>query len=575
MRPLDPRLLRYARSTRGFLILAVVLGAAIAALVIAQARLLSTVIVDVAQGGADLYDVAGVLALLATVFGVRALLGWLAEAAAYRTSARAKEQLRESAMRHVLALGPQGPAGHDPGAVAALVTRGVDALDSYFARYLPQLVLAVIVPAAVFVTILGQDLVSALIIAITLPLIPVFMILIGLYTRSRVERQWETLSRLSGHFLDLVAGLPALKVFGRARMQAQAIEAIGERYRTTTMGVLRITFLSSFALELLASLSVALVAVTVGVRLAEGGISFSAALFILILAPEAYLPIRLVGQHFHAAAEGLGAAEEVFILLEQPLPSAGERSDIPTRVTINLDQVSVEYPDRDGPALAPTTASASPGQIVALVGPSGGGKSTLLSLLLGFAAPTSGRILLTSDDAPAMDLTDVDMSEWRRRIGWVPQDPHLVVPGVDRPTIAEAVRMGAPNASISRIQRALGDAGALAEFELLPDGLDTPVHELSSGQRRRTAVARALVRDPQVLLLDEPTAALDGVSEQAVVDAIVRARSNGCTVIAVAHRPALVDIADVVVHVGGSPAGTSRNLSGQRPRKITTMVRDF
>ncbi len=575
MRPLDPRLLRYARSTRGFLILAVVLGAAIAALVIAQARLLSTVIVDVAQGGADLYDVAGVLALLAAVFGARALLGWLAEAAAYRTSAKAKEQLRESALSHVLALGPQGPAGRDPGAVAALVTRGVDALDSYFARYLPQLVLAVIVPAAVFVTILGQDLVSALIIAITLPLIPVFMILIGLYTRSRVERQWETLSRLSGHFLDLVAGLPALKVFGRARMQAQAIEAIGERYRTTTMGVLRITFLSSFALELLASLSVALVAVTVGVRLAEGGIAFSAALFILVLAPEAYLPIRLVGQHFHAAAEGLGAAEEVFALLEQPLPSAGDRSDIPARVTIELDEVSVEYPDRDGPALAPTTASASPGQIVALVGPSGGGKSTLLSLLLGFAVPTSGRIRLTSDDARAVDLTDVDMSEWRRRIGWVPQDPHLVVPGVDRPTISEAVRMGAPDAPPSRIQRALGDAGALAEFELLPDGLNTGVHELSSGQRRRVAVARALVREPQLLLLDEPTAALDGASEQAVVDAILRARSNGCTVIAVAHRPALVDIADVVVHVGGSAAGTSPFRPDVRPLKTDTMVRDF
>lgn len=575
MRPLDSRLLRYARSTRGFLILAVVLGTAMAALIIAQARLLSTVIVDVAQGGARLYDVAGVLALLATVFGVRALLGWLAETAAYRTSAKAKEQLRESALSHVLALGPQGPAGRDPGAVAALVTRGVDALDSYFARYLPQLVLAVIVPAAVFVTILGQDLLSALIVAITLPLIPVFMILIGLYTRSRVERQWETLSRLSGHFLDLVAGLPTLKVFGRARMQAQAIQAIGERYRTTTMGVLRITFLSSFALELLASLSVALVAVTVGVRLAEGGIAFSAALFILILAPEAYLPIRLVGQHFHAAAEGLGAADEVLTLLEQPLPSVGERSDIPGRVAIEFEQVSVEYPDRDGPALAPTTASAGPGQIVVLVGRSGGGKSTLLSLLLGFTAPSSGRIRLTWDGEDSIDLTDVDMSAWRRRIGWVPQDPHLVVPGVDRPGIADAVRMGAPDASISRIQRALGDAGALAEFELLPDGLSTPVHELSSGQRRRVAVARALVREPQVLLLDEPTAALDGVSEQAVVDAIARARSNGCTVIAVAHRPALVDIADVVVHVGGSRTAVSRPRSELRPRKTDTMVRDF
>lgn len=587
MKPLDPRLLRYARSTRGFLMLAVVLGAAIALLVIAQARLLSTVIVDVAQGGADVYDVAGVLALLATVFGVRALLGWLAETAAFRTSAKAKEQLRESALQHVLALGPQGPAGRDPGAIAALVTRGVDALDSYFARYLPQLVLAVIVPVAVLLTIVGQDLVSAIIIAITLPLIPVFMILIGLYTRTRVERQWETLSRLSGHFLDLVAGLPALKVFGRARMQAQAIEAIGERYRTTTMGVLRITFLSSFALELLASLSVALVAVTVGVRLAEGGITFSAALFILILAPEAYLPIRLVGQHFHAAAEGLGAAEEVFALLEQPLPTTGSRTDLPAHITIELDAVAVEYPDRDGAALSPTTAWIPPGNIVALVGPSGGGKSTLLSVLLGFVAPTSGRVVLVSavdpTDAaqgregaaagPGVDLGDVDIAQWRQRLGWVPQDPHLVAPGIDRPTIIEAITWGAPDIAESAVDRALADAGALAEFQLLPDGLQTPVAELSAGQRRRVAVARALVRDPEILLLDEPTAALDGASEQAVIDALLRARERGCAVVVVAHRPAVVDVADIVVHVGGT-VSTGRPLSTVLPR-TDSMVRDF
>lgn len=569
MRPVDPRLLRYARSTRGFLVLAVVLGTVIAALVIVQARLLSTAIVDVAQGRATLATISGVLAALAAVFVARALVSWLAESAAYRTSAKAKAELRAEAMDHVLRLGPLGPAGQDPGAVAALVTRGVDALDAYFARYLPQLVLAVIVPLAVLATVLGQDLLSAIIIAVTLPLIPVFMILIGLYTRSRVDQQWETLSRLSGHFLDLVSGLPTLKVFGRAKRQAEAIRAMGERYRSTTMGVLRITFLSSFALELLASLSVALVAVTVGVRLAEGQVSFSVALFVLILAPEAYLPIRLVGQHFHAAAEGLGAAEEVFELLERPLPSGGTVAP-PAHPTIRLEALGVTYPGREHPALSPTTAAMPPGTLVALVGASGGGKSTLLSVLLGFITPTTGRVLLDSDD-----LTDIDLARWRRHIGWVPQHPHLVAPGDARATICEAVRLGRPEAPTSDVERALADAGILAEIQLMADGLSTPVSELSAGQARRVALARALLPDPQVLLLDEPTASLDGESEDAVIAALRAARDAGRTVVVVAHRPAVVDAADVIVHVGSAPSPARESNRATTLSRTSMTTRDF
>ena len=568
MRPVDPRLLRYARSTRGFLVLAVVLGAVVAALVIAQARLLATAIVDVAQGRATLTTVSGVLVALAAVFLARALVSWIAEAAAYRTSAKAKAELRAEAMAHVLRLGPLGPAGRDPGAVAALVTRGVDALDAYFARYLPQLVLAVIVPLAVLATILGQDILSAVIIAVTLPIIPVFMILIGLYTRTRVDRQWETLSRLSGHFLDLVAGLPTLKVFGRAKRQAEAIRTMGERYRSTTMGVLRITFLSSFALELLASLSVALVAVTMGVRLVEGQVTFSIALFVLILAPEAYLPIRLVGQHFHAAAEGLGAADEVFALLEQEVASGGTEAP-PPRPVIHLDAVSVTYPGRVDPALEPTSADLPPGALVALVGASGGGKSTLLAVLLGFISPTTGRVLLDH-----LDLQSADLAAWRARLGWVPQDPHLIAPG-ERPTIRDAVRLGAPEADDARVERALADAGVLAEVQLMPDGLDTPATELSAGQARRVALARALLPEPEVLLLDEPTASLDGVSEAAVVAALVAARDAGRTVIVVAHRPAVVDAADIVVHVGSAPrAGRSQEMPPSL-RRASVTARDF
>ena len=366
MRPVDPRLLRYARSTRRFLVLAVVLGVVTAVLVITQARLLSSVIVDVTANGLGWAAVASSVLALACVFAARAAIAWLAEIAAFRSSARAKQELRSAAFAHVLELGPAGPGGVDPGGVAALITRGVDGLDGYFARYLPQLVLAVIVPIAVLLTVLGQDLLSTLIIAVTLPLIPVFMILIGIYTRGRVDRQWGTLAVLSGHFLDLVAGLPTLKVFGRAKAQASAIRAIGDEYRSTTMGVLRISFLSSLALELLATLSVALVAVSVGLRLAEGQIAYSVALFVLVLAPEAYLPLRLVGQHFHAAAEGLGAADRMFQLLETPPPVAGGTHAVHRVRSIEATDVTVTFPGRAQPALSATSFTADRGTVTAI-----------------------------------------------------------------------------------------------------------------------------------------------------------------------------------------------------------------
>ena len=556
MRPVDPRLLRYARSTRGFLVLVVVLGVFTAGLVIAQARLLATAIVEVAQGRADLGSVSGVIVGLAAVVGLRAVVAWAAEVAAYRTSARAKADLREAALDHVLRMGPAGPASRDTGGTATLITRGIDALDAYYARYLPQLVLAVIVPLAIIATIVGQDLLSALIIAVTLPIIVVFMVLIGLYTRSRVQRQWSTLSRLSGHFLDLVAGLSTLKVLGRAGAQARAIREMGDRYRSATMRVLRVSFLSSFALELLASLSVALVAVTIGVRLVEGGIDFSTALFILILAPEAYLPLRLLGQHFHAAGDGLGAADELFTILEQPLPTGGTRTDLPDRPTIAVSGLSVTYPGRESPALWPTSFIAGPGQVIALVGSSGGGKSTLLAALLGFVPIDRGMVEIrgAASRAEGIDLVEVDADRWRTLIAWVPQEPRLVAPGIpDRPSVVDIVRVGRPDASIEDVRAALRSAGILDELEAMPEGLSTPLAEdgsgLSAGQRRRIALARALVRPAPLLLLDEPTAALDGASEAAVIAAITGAARAGRTVIVVAHRPAIVECADVIVHV--------------------------
>lgn len=576
MKPLDPRLLRYARSTRGFMAVAVVLGVLTAILVIIQARLLSDVIVRVTSEGATWAEVRDVVVLIATVFAGRALLLWLSEVAAVRASAKAKQQLREAAVEHVLALGPAGPGATAPGETAALVTRGVDALDGYYARYLPQLVLAVIVPVAVLLTVLGQDLLSTVIIAVTLPLIPVFMALIGMYTKSRVDRQWRTLAVLSGHFLDLVSGLPTLVVFGRAKTQVAAIRAIGDRYRSTTMGVLRVSFLSSLALELLATLSVALVAVSVGLRLAEGQITYPVALFVLLLAPEAYLPLRLVGQHFHAAAEGLGAADRVFTILETPVPTGGDVRLAPGPVAIVVDDLVVSYPERSTPALAGVTFTAVPGTVTAIVGGSGGGKSTLLNAILGFVPSTSGRVGVRVDDAPAVDITSLDLASWRARIAWLPQRAHL--PAADlgaTPSVADAVRLRGADVSDADLWQALTDAGIADEVRALPAGLETRLAEdgsgLSVGQLQRLCLARALLTPADVVLLDEPTAALDPASEAAVAAAVARLAARGATVIVVAHRPALVDIAHQLVRLEpAADAGASSIHAG--PGQVAEVV---
>lgn len=589
MKPLDPRLLRYARSVRGFLLLAVVLGALTAVVVIVQARALATVIVDVTADGADLHTVRDTVVVLAVAFAARGLLAWASEVAAFRAGARAKAELRDATLASVLEAGPIGPAGQSPAELAAVMTRGIDALDAYFARYLPQLVLAVIVPIAVLATVLGQDLLAAVIIAVTLPLIPAFMILIGLYTKSRVDAQWTTLATLSGHFLDLIAGLPALKIVGRAQAQVKAIKRIGEDYRTTTMGVLRVSFLSSLALELIATLSVALVAVSVGLRLDEAQLNYFPALFVLLLAPEAYLPLRLVGQHFHAAAEGLGAAERMLALIEQTsdpadpddAPQFGARDvvvafDASRLDALRLSEVTARYPGRPELALPAVSFTASRGQVVVLAGTSGGGKTTLLRTLLGFVPLASGSIELIDTDGAAREIGAVSLDDWRTVVGWVPQRAHLVDgQASDSTSVREALRLGSADADDAALLLALDQAGVATEVETA-GGLDTVIgadgQGWSVGQRQRLAVARALVRQPAVLLLDEPTAALDLASEQALVHTIRAAAQRGAIVIAVAHRPALLNAADVVVRIGAAPGTADSALSATDREVLTTLA---
>ncbi|MFC8532883.1 thiol reductant ABC exporter subunit CydD [Streptomyces sp. NPDC057249] len=546
MKPIDPRLLRHARATRLFMAAVVVLGLAGAALVIAQAMLIAEIVVGGFEDGLTAGGLRTPLLLLAVVALGRALVAWLTELAAHRAGAAVKSELRRRLLDRAAELGPDWLSGQRTGSLVTLATRGIDALDDYFARYLPQLGLAVVVPAAVLARVVTEDWVSAAIIVVTLPLIPLFMILIGWATQSRMDRQWRLLSRLSGHFLDVVAGLPTLKVFGRAKAQAESIRRITSQYRQATLRTLRIAFLSSFALELLATLSVALVAVTIGMRLVHGELDLYTGLLVLILAPEAYLPIRQVGAQFHAAAEGLSAAEEVFAVLEtEPRPSG--TGEVPGSLRLEIEGVTVRHEGRSDPSLAATWLTVEQGETVALVGPSGVGKSTLLNVVLGFTAPDEGRVRVGSTD-----LADISPERWRERIAWVPQRPHLFAG-----TIAENVRLARPAADDSAVTAALRDAGAYEFVQGLPDGDRTVLGEdgagLSAGQRQRIALARAFLADRPVLLLDEPTASLDGGTEAGIVEA-VRRLAAGRTVLLVVHRPALLPVADRVVTLTAAEA---------------------
>lgn len=544
MKPLDPRLLRYARTTRAYLVATVGLGLLLAALIVAQATLLAHGISAVFLDGAGVRELTPVLYWLAAVVGGRAVVAWAQEVVAARAAAGVKSELRQRLLGQLARLGPTGGTG----ALATLAVRGLDALDAYFARYLPQLVLAVLVPVIVLARLLPADLIATATIVLTLPLIPVFMVLVGLQTEASNRRQFRLLSRLSHHFLDVVAGLPTLKLFGRARLQAETIRRISGEQRRLTMRTLRTAFLSSLVLELLATLSVALVAVGIGLRLVSGHLDLSTALLVLILAPEAYLPLRQVGANYHASAEGLAAAEEVFAVLDTPLPARGTaQPPDPRTCPLVFDDVVVEYPDRADPALR-LSLTINPGEIVALTGPSGCGKSTALGVLLGFVTPARGEVTIGGQP-----LSTLDPVAWRRLLAWVPQRPQLFAG-----TIRANVTLAAA-ASDTEVREALDQAGATAFVDDLPAGPGTVLSDdgagLSAGQRQRIALARALLRDAPIVLLDEPTANLDA-GTAAEVMAAIRRLARGRTVVLAAHRPDLIALADRVVAL--QPAAVAR-----------------
>lgn len=603
MKALDPRLLRHARATRTFLAVSVALGVLGALAIVAQAWLIAEIVAGAFVHGESTAALRTAIAALLGVALFRALLAWASELAAARSSALAKSQLRAALLARAPELGADPSRQRRTGELAVLVTRGVDALDAYFSLYLPQVVLAAIVPVVVVVAILSADWISAAIVAFTIPLIPLFMALVGATTRERMDRQLRTLERLAGHFLDVVAGLPTLKVFGRARAQAELIAQVAERYRETALSTLKVTFLSSLILELVATIAVALVAVAIGLRLMGGDLGLRPALFALVLTPEAYLPLRRLGANYHASAEGLAAAERAFEVIEEgpqrafdvieekvieekvgaarahtrayarargttfldingsaapapeiALPAAAAGPVVPARLAafggpaapdtvataLTIEGLRVTYPDRSEPALDGVSLTVRAGETVALIGPSGAGKSTLIGVLLGLVQPDAGSVRVGD-----VELADLDLGAWRAGLAWVPQRPHLFAA-----SLAENVRVGRADASDDQVRAALADAGLEQVVAGLPGGMNTVLGEggagLSAGERRRLALARAFVREASLLLLDEPTAGLDGDTERQVLEAI-RRLASGRTALLVAHRPALAAIADRVV----------------------------
>ncbi len=559
---LDKRLLDQLRSVRGQLAAAISLGLLAGVLLVGQAYLLSRIVSRVFLDGQTLQDVRFLLAGLLVIAITRAAALWASEIASHHTAGCIKADLRERLLAHLIELGPAYARGERSGELAHTVTEGIEALDAYFSQYIPQLALSALIPLIMLIIVFPLDVLSGVVLLLTAPMIPFFMVLIGSLASAQSRRQWTQLSRLSAHFLDVLQGLTTLKIFGRSREQALEIARISEQFRDATMSVLRIAFLSALALEMLATISTAIIAVEIGLRLLYGRMAFDEAFFILILAPEYYAPLRALGARFHAGTAGTAAAQRIFEVLsltpQPPLHNIERGSAYPnTSLTIEFEAVSYAYEEGERSALDGVSFTIQPGQKVALVGRSGAGKSTVAQLLLRFVAPTAGRITING-----VDLAAIPTDQWRERIAWVPQMSYLFAAGVD-----DNIRLARPDAPLEDVIRAAQQAHADGFIRALPDGYDTQIGErgarLSGGQAQRIALARAFLKDAPLLILDEATSNLDPETE-ADIQAAIRALMRDRTVLIIAHRLGTVTDADQIVvldqgHV--AEVGTHQELS--------------
>ncbi|MBW7919954.1 MAG: thiol reductant ABC exporter subunit CydD [Anaerolineales bacterium] len=556
------RLLSLTRDARFPLLSTILSGLLAGWLTIGQAWLLSRVVDGVFLRGQSLAQALNPLTLILVVIGGRALLTWLSEVSANAVAVRVKTDLRQRLFAHILKLGPAYSRGQRTGELTAAAVEGIEALDAYFSQYLPQLVIAALVPISILVFVFPIDLLSGIVFLVTAPLIPFFMIMIGKGAEIVTKRQYETLRLLSAHFLDSLQGLTTLKLFGQSKAQTKTIARVSDQFRDATLQVLRITFLSALALELLSTLSVAIIAVEIGFRLLYHRMEFQPALFLLVMAPEFYMPLRALGARFHAGMNGTTAAKRIYEILdtesrEQRIESSQTSSNGSPFSTLYLSNLSYTYPGESTPALENINLTIKHGQRVALVGRTGAGKSTLVNLMLGFIQPTSGNI--TANHQSPITNRHIPIS-----ISWVPQRPYIF-----HDTLAANIRLGKADATDAEVTAAARAARLHDFIETLPEKYETVVGEggarLSSGQAQRLALARAFLKDAPLLILDEPTSSLDPETE-ALLEESTRQLMEGRAVLVIAHRLNTIFQSDHIVVLDQGrivEQGTHRELLAQ------------
>ncbi|WP_088186169.1 thiol reductant ABC exporter subunit CydD [Desulfosporosinus sp. FKA] len=533
----DKRLINEGRQVKGYLILTVGLSVGISLLAVAQAWYFSQIVAKVFLAKAPFKAVDHALGLILAIVVVKALFQWSSEVCAHEAALRVKSDLRQRLLQKIFALGPFYVRGEKSGEVISTIVGGTDALEDYFAKYLPQLLIAVGIPLIILAFVFPLDWKSGSILLLTGPLIPIFMVMIGKLAEKKSLQQWQRLSWMSGHFLDILRGITTLKLFGRAKDQIRVIARVSESFRESTLSVLRIAFLSALVLEFLATMSTALVAVAIGLRLVYGTLSFSSGLFLLLLAPEFYTPLRTLGLNFHAGLSGVNAADRIFEILNVPQPNLSIEPNSDTRHSriladdyqIKFDHVTLTYEQEDTPALQDITVFLNCRETIALVGPSGAGKTSLVQLVMGFIQPSEGQISVNGELLQA-----ISPNIWREQIGYVSQNPYLFAG-----SILENITLGKPEATMNEIIKAAESANAHNFIMTFPRGYHTILGEggyrLSGGQAQRIAMARIFLKNPPLLIFDEPTSSLDLVSEKAVQEALWNL-AQGKTTIIIAHR---------------------------------------